>query len=234
MGAKAAEQEGMGRYSEMQVVSKQPYSGAEKNAEMMGPDGTSAADSPSEAPSIEEIIVPGSEQVIPTPPGTELNSPMELLEPPTASINQPIRDGDASTFPWMEDKALLDIPSTDRQTQPDGTAIPTYAQQPISSTVSTEIQPITPESERPESRAALVPRDTATTYSLNDRSGESTEEYGDDAIEGIFGSIEMPDDISLAAPQTPVLAPNETNSQTSEATIETANVNEDDIPFKFE
>lgn len=209
-GAKAAEQDGLGQFSQMQVVQKQPATADDKtdpeaapgdlSPVMTGPDGLPL-------PLLEEIVVPGSERIVPTPSGgdmLELQPSIETLDLPAPSVTEPAFQGRELNVPSLNDDASLNF------------------QTPEPPIVSDDFEMV----------ENLVVRESPQIYSLSDSDDgssdlESQEGLGDDVIEGIFGSIELPKDVSLTAPQS-------TDLQQTETRIETARVNDEDIPFTFE
>ncbi|MEL6109093.1 MAG: hypothetical protein AAFU85_24060 [Planctomycetota bacterium] len=188
IGVKAAEQDGVGHWGNVGAittthVAKPPEQlpttpeGIEiQNGKLMGPDGP-----------VDEMIVPGSTQII---PAEELQRALdaESLPPvPTETVPLPL-DSAAS-------------PIRGQTTPVDQVAAPT----PIDT--------------------ALVPSRSAQSFTLND--------LGDDAIEDIFGAIQMPSDVdNLPTDVTP------TGTKAGELpglddAVETAKATSG-IPFKLE
>ncbi|MCS7465461.1 hypothetical protein NZK35_02110 [Stieleria sp. ICT_E10.1] len=153
-----------------------------------------------------EIVVPGSTRIIETTTPIE-SLPAELLAPPAIELGEPDLDTDTFRVPAIGDDAALK--SNSDRPGPDGE---------VDSLVDA---------------ATLVPRQSAPTYTLEDV-GRPTGSLGEDAIEGIFGSIEMPTPSSDAALETNASQTQSGPSHQADAIVETANADSDEIPFKFE
>lgn len=153
-----------------------------------------------------EIIVPGSTRIIETTTPFE-SLPAETLTPPAIELGEPELDPDTFRAPGIGDDAALksnsDRPGTGSE---------------VDSLVDA---------------ATLVPRQSSTTYTLEDF-GRPTGSLGEDAIEGIFGSIEMPTPSSGAALETNASQAQSGPSHNADAVVETASAASDEIPFKFE
>ncbi|WP_182865740.1 hypothetical protein [Stieleria mannarensis] len=150
-----------------------------------------------------EIIVPGSTRII------ETTTPVESmhLEPLAPPVAEPAIDGEILSVPAIGDDASL-------QSSPPG---------------SSDADALGAVSEA----ASLVPRQSAATFTLEDRSS-ATGSPGDDPVEGIFGSIEMPaEQIDAGSQPSASQAPSGFLIEGA-AVPETASAESDPIPFKFE
>ena len=153
-----------------------------------------------------EIIVPGSTQIIETTTPFE-SLPAETLAPPALEFGEPALDADTLRAPAIGDDAALK--SNSDWLGPAGE---------VNSLIDA---------------ANLVPRQSATTYTLEDH-GRPTGSLGEDAIEGIFGSIEMPLSSSDASSKTNASQTQSEATRQADAIAETASADSDEIPFKFE
>jgi hypothetical protein len=221
MGVKAAEQDGLGNWSQVRPLGQQPYTDPNlRPAE--GPIGSAVILGPDGSPLPPDSMDKESETVLPAPYDFE---PMEMdtfeiLEPPVSG-GLPEPDAGLLNGPSLDDEVLLDPPQTDLVPRSESGLRPAGSQGTVQSSEfeSSEFQSIA-EAE------TLVPRQTSPTYSLDD--------LGDDAIEGIFGALEMPGN-TLAASSDPAESDgNSATSLESETAVEATIADRDEIPFKFE
>lgn len=218
MGVKAAEQDGVGHWSRAPVMARHttttqstaqnPDAGVSpmEASLMIGPDGN---------PITDEIIVPGSTKIIET---TVPASPFDLedVAPPSPTLSAPAFEGDVLDIPALGDGASTINPPE----AISGSGLITESE------MTSDLYSAPGQSEKFTSAETLVPRQTATTYSLGDID-EPTSELGDEAIEGIFGAIEMPTNLGAVSSDSGAL-------QAADPAAEMARATDDDIPFKFE
>lgn len=211
LGVKAAEQDGIGYWGRPPVMARhtepagasQQQPAAAQGEMIYAPDGT---------PITDEIIVPGSTRIIES---SEPISPldMEQLQPPAVEQVLPLPEGDGSPLPGVLDEASFEMPSQ--------SSAPVVTAAAAMETNAGEIA----------AAADLVPRKSATHFSLNDQDQASGETEAD-SIEGIFGVIEMPLQSDSAAPgsQASITLP----TANVEPASETVESDQQGIPFKFE
>ncbi|QEF98737.1 hypothetical protein Mal15_27920 [Stieleria maiorica] len=207
LGVKAAEQDGVGFWSRAPVMAPASQTAGTTDPAAM-PTEAETVLGPDGKPIPPEIIVPGSTRIIETT--TPIDSMhLEPLAPPVAepAIEGAAIEGETLSIPAIGDDASL---------QP-GTAIPHGANE-FSGAIES---------------ATLVPRKSAATYSLEDLSS-ATRSLGDDAVEGIFGSIEMPATQVDAGSQANASHASSGFVIEGDAVAETASTESDPIPFKFE
>lgn len=212
LGVKAAEQEGVGYWGRAPIMAKHTpdpdANSGELPAEapmMLGPDGK---------PIPPEVIVPGSTTII------ERTIPNEAFE--IEDLDAPVPQGSGIDVQDLKAPLPGDEVSLEHNVD-DLVRSESAANQSDAETAAEAIS----------GAVNLVPRQTATVYSLNDLS-DDTEALGDDAIEGIFGAFELPENLTAATSKPPASKAPLTPTGESEAAVETASAADDEIPFKFE
>ncbi|QDV44219.1 hypothetical protein Enr13x_40810 [Stieleria neptunia] len=209
LGVKAAEQDGVGYWGRAPMMVQQPPASDSDTAAT--PTEASTVLGPDGKPVPPEIIVPGSTRIIETTTPIE-SLPAETLAPPAIGSGQPAFDADTLSAPSLGTPALGDDAALKSNSDRPG--------------FGGEVDSLV-------DAATLVPRQSATTYTLQD-SGRPTVPLGEDAIEGIFGSIEMPANSSDASLKTNAAQAQSKPTGQADAIVETASADSDEIPFKFE
>ncbi|MCA9135920.1 MAG: hypothetical protein KDB00_04155 [Planctomycetales bacterium] len=221
LGVKAAEQDGVGHWSRAPVMERHATT-PQTAAPGMSPIEASLMLAPDGTPITDEIIVPGSTKIIET---TVPASPFDLedITPPTATATEASIDSGLLDVPALGDGASISVPAANIS----GSGL--IAESEYASTPYT----LTSDGDEPTNTESLVPRQSATVYSLGDMDKPSVE-IGDDAIESIFGSIEMPNNLDVVSSDSTPAQSTPVNSQEANRPVETAGAVNQDIPFKFE
>ncbi|WP_253158157.1 hypothetical protein [Stieleria tagensis] len=175
LGAKAAEQDGVGNWGMIRPMGRHQYNPAtaEAPAMMPMPMGGEVIYGPDGTPIGTETIVPGSERIVPNFDSPEI---MEMEYTPSSELLEPAMPTGTEELlnsPGVADEASLFVPTSEFDTSPEGG----YESLPSS---NNSVQLTLPENggvtKSLSSADTLVPQHTAQSYSLNDLG----EDQGDD------------------------------------------------------